>query len=36
MSSKLAVQMFTIRDYTTTASDLASSLEKIASPGNAG
>jgi len=33
MSSKLAVQMFTIRDYTETASDLASSLEKIAAMG---
>ena len=30
MSSKLAVQLFTIRDFTKTAKDLAESLEKVA------
>ena len=33
MASKLAVQMFTIRDYTKTAADLAESLAKIADIG---
>lgn len=33
MSSKLAVQMYTVRDFTKTKSDLAASLEKIAKIG---
>jgi sugar phosphate isomerase/epimerase len=33
MASKLAVQMFTIRDFTKTASDLANSLQKVAAMG---
>lgn len=33
MGSKLAVQMFTIRDFTKTAEDLAASLQKVAAIG---
>ena len=33
MSDKLAVQLYTVRDFTKTAADFAASLEKIATMG---